>query len=127
MNWSVYILELFDNGYTTQQIIEQCNMPFITEAFVNRVTCDKSSYCRTQMGPYRSISEHAKKLDKFFETHPIEWIFTKTQPSLAKMVGVPVGAIWKYKTQHVLMNTVNIAIEKRVKKTKSYKEIENLW
>jgi hypothetical protein len=145
MNWSAYIKDLNRKGYTNQQIMEECNMSFITEQFIINTLRKPSTYgwANSTGHPFTPRTATTKKIQAYFTTHPIEEIYTISSTILGERIGVSSGAIRHYKTKNIrgciklpdyLKNfrsyEKRLIHEGRIKspeKQKTIQDIKNLW
>lgn len=145
MNWSAHVRNLNKDGYTNQQIIEECNMPFITEQFVINALRKPSSYNWVSFTekPFTPKIPIRKKIQAYFETHSIKEFDTIPSHVLGERIGVSGQAIRNYKRQVIRGKNQppkylgiyrhyekRLIAEGRMKipeKQKTVQDIKNLW
>ena len=142
MKWSGYVSRLHREGYTNQQIIETCNMPFINDDYIKKVL-HKPVLEDEPKRPWTPTSLTHKKVQAYFETHPIEEIYTTSSVVLGKIIGVSDMVIRDYKKSNlrprIKINKYlgkyrtyerRLILEGRMKqpeKQKTIQDIEKLW
>ncbi len=110
MYWSVYVLDLYKQGHSVQDIVDQVNLPLVTENYVKKViTFYKRSYnkfvarrriIKRQSDPKPNTKRFLVKqyidqigVDKFWEEYK-----TSHAPAIAAKLGVDAAIVKEYVT-----------------------------